>query len=642
MRSDYDISNIMYGAETAAELDFYRGEPKPRLAALLLDTVMQGRPTASKCRLLQMPSEILAKIISFVAEDKKALQQLALVNSDCCGLSRACQFSDFTLDYSRNKVRLLLELVKHIVAGRAGPGISDCIRKFTFKPYPYQVRAIHDEVWLMFREDPRGDYEYQGAAQVDKEATSIFSQTQRAVVLNFKAMRNLETLVWSCNFPLDKNTFSLFASSTAHTLMMNRTIIAQEFSLRPPLTPPSWPLRSLILINVRLAGSWDQKNNNLRDGQQKRRNPSNNFFKALFQLCSPTLESLHRETWNARSWKPLSLRTNSKSFPKLQQLRIKPGPDAIDEASLASFLSAPLKSLKLRHSAIRDFKDLISSHVEEPYQDLEELVVDSDENLHLITELIHKHNNLKKLWVTQSYYMSGRDTYFDRVLIPGLGKGRFNNLRSLYIQWGGQNKDSGRGDDHFVIMPECLAAICDLTSLEQLGLRCDERVPRFRSYEDYTEDTFPIWLIDHRNLQAHLQSLKNLKMLAIRGDAYPPRMNEIFGHNSYYRQDMANAEDFQTARDHPELAPFVQRRGDSKLYWEHAHLYRMLEYARSYRKVLPKLEWILCGRRPMKLVENDQGIVQPHPIGRRQDESKTFIGRVFGLATEIETAHEKD
>ncbi|EXA33181.1 hypothetical protein FOQG_14059 [Fusarium oxysporum f. sp. raphani 54005] len=153
---------------------------------------------------------------------------------------------------------------------------------------------------------------------------------------------------------------------------------------------------------------------------------------------------------------------------------------------------------------------------------------------------------------------------------------------------------------------------------------------------------FPIWLIDHRNLQAHLQSLKNLKMLAIQGDAYPPRMNEMFGYNSYYRQDMANAEDFQTARDHPELAPFVQGRGDSKLYWEHAHLYRMLEYARSYRKVLPKLEWILCGRRPMKFVENDQGVVQPHPIGRRQDECKTFIGRVFGLATKIETAHEKD
>ncbi|KAJ4034092.1 hypothetical protein NW758_011050 [Fusarium oxysporum] len=180
-------------------------------------------------------------------------------------------------------------------------------------------------------------------------------------------------------------------------------------------------------------------------------------------------------------------------------------------------------------------------------------------------------------------------------------------------------------------MPECLAAICDLTSLEQLGLRCDERVPRFRSYEDYTEDTFPIWLIDHRNLQAHLQSLKNLRILTIRGDAYPPRMNEMFGHNPYYRQDMANAEDFQTARDHPELAPFVQGRGDSKLYWEHAHLYRMLEYARSYRKVLPKLEWILCGRRPMKFVENDQGLSSPIPSAGGRTSAKHSSGEFLAL-----------
>jgi hypothetical protein len=184
---------------------------------------------------------------------------------------------------------------------------------------------------------------------------------------------------------------------------------------------------------------------------------------------------------------------------------------------MASFLSAPLKSLQLHHSAVRDFGDHIRSHAEEPYRDLEELVVGSDVNSQLITKLIHKNNNLKKLWVTQGYYMSVRDNYFDRALIPGLGKGQFNNLRSLYIQWGGQNKDSGRENDHFDIMPERLAAICDFTFLEQLGLCCAEGIPEFTSYEDYTEDTFPIWLIDHENLQAHLQNLKNLKMLVIRG-----------------------------------------------------------------------------------------------------------------------------
>lgn len=154
MHSDYNVTNLMYGAETTAELDIYRGEPKPRLEPLLLDTVMQGRPPVSDCRLLQIPSEILAKIVSFVAEDKKALQQLALVNSDCCGLSRACQFSDFTFDYNPNKLRLLLQLAEDSSEGRVGPGIKDCVRKFTFKPDPYHTRTVPSEAWQMFQRIP--------------------------------------------------------------------------------------------------------------------------------------------------------------------------------------------------------------------------------------------------------------------------------------------------------------------------------------------------------------------------------------------------------------------------------------------------------------------------------------------------------
>ncbi|KAH7195550.1 hypothetical protein DER44DRAFT_902303 [Fusarium oxysporum] len=507
MRSDYDVSNLIYGAQTAAEFDFYQGEPKPRLEPLLLDTVMQGRPPVSNCRLLQMPNEILAKIVSFVAEDEEALQELARVNSDCCGLSRACQFSDFTLDYSRNK----------------------------------QVHDIHPGVWRRFQEDP--DEEYGGTAEIKEQGAELFKQIQ-------------------------------------------------------------------------LVGSWDQEHGYLGEGVPPRPNPTNDFFKSLFQLCSQTLESLTWESWHPEAWEPLSLGTDSNTFPKLRKLRIKPGRDL--------------------------FEEIIRSHVEEPYRDLEELVVEFDDNQQLITELILKHNNLKKLWVTQSYYMSGRDNSFDRVLIPGLGKGRFNNLRSLYIQWGGQTKDAGREANRFDIMPESLAAICELTSLEQLGLRCDEMIPEFTSYEDYTDDTFPIWLIDHEKLQAHLQSLKNLKMLVIRGDTYPSRVGESSRHTGYYRQAYANPEDFQTAKDHPELAPFVEGRDESRLAWQHAHLYRMLEYARSYRAVLPKLEWRLCGQRPMKFIENAQGVVQPHPIGKERDECKSFIGRVFGLASEVEIAHLKE
>ncbi|KAF5623946.1 uncharacterized protein FTJAE_10493 [Fusarium tjaetaba] len=546
------------------------------------------RPLASNCRLLQMPNEILAKIVTFVAQDKDALQELALA-------------------------MLLLQLAKGTIEGRTGPGILDCVRKFTFKPDPYQVRAVHNGVWRRFQED-RGE-EYGGTSEIKEQGAEIFKLIQHTVALNLKAMRNLETLVWDCNFSLAKNTWLLMACSTAHNLLINDSLIAESFSLGPPLTPPSWPWRSLALMNARLVGSWDQENS--QRGVPLRPNPTQGFFKSLFQLCSPTLESLTWESWHPEAWEPLSLGT---SFPKLRKLRIRPGLDVMDRPSFAAFPSAPLKSLELAHSSVRLFEDIIRPHAEEPYRDLEELVVDFADNMQLITELILKHNGLKKLWVTQSYYMSGRDNSFDRVLIPGLGKGRFNNLRSLYIKWGGQNKDAGHGKDHFGIPSESLAAICELTTLEQLGLRCDEMTPEYTSYEDYTDETYPIWPIDHGKMQARLQSLKNLRMLAF-----------------------ANAEDFQTAKDHPELAPYVEKgRSDARIAWSYAHLYRMLEYARGYRAVLPKLEWILCGQRPMKFVEEAQGVVQPYPVGKERDECRSFIRRVFGLASEVEIAHIRD
>ncbi|QGI69937.1 hypothetical protein CEK27_002266 [Fusarium fujikuroi] len=554
-----------------------------------------------------MPNEILAKIVSFVAEDEEALQELARVNSDCCGLSRACQFSEFEFDYSPNKIRLLLNLAQGMLGGCSVPSIPDCVRKFTFKPDAYQVRDIHPSVWRRFQQDP-GE-EYGATAKIKEQDARLLKHIQHSVALIFKAMRNLETLVWDCNFPVDKDTFLLLASPTAHNLLINDTLLAESFSLGPPLTPPSWPLRSLVLMNV-----------------------------SLFQLCSPTLELLTWESWHPEAWEPLSLGTDSNSFPNLRKLRIRPGLDVMDKPSFASFLSAPLKSLELRHSSFRLFEDVIRSHIEEPYRDLEELVVEFDDHQQLITELILKHNTLKKLWVTQTYYMSGRDNSFDRVMIPGLGKGLFNNLRSLYIQWGGQNQDAGLEADHFDIMPESLAAICEITTLKQLGLRCAKMV----RWGEYTEDTFPIWLIDHGKLQPHLQNLKNLKLLVIRGDTYPPRVNEVFGHRWYYRSNCANQEDLQTAKDHPELTPFVQGDNEQTLAWNHAHLYRMLEYARGYRKVLPKLEWMLCGQQPMKFMEDADGVIQLHPVGNDMDKCKTFIGRVFGLASEVEIAHLKD
>ncbi|KAF9770141.1 hypothetical protein IL306_012341 [Fusarium sp. DS 682] len=639
MRDDYDVSNLMYEADTDREMDFYKGEPKPRLDPLLLDIVMQGRPLASpQSKLLQLPSEILAKIARFVAEDKEALRQLSLVNSDCRGLARACMFSEVKFDYARPKMSLLLSLLREIARQFKGPSIRDCIRKFIFKPNPFNVRFAHRELWQIFRDDP--DWlDAQEASEIKADAARTFQQIHGLILNNVRNMPNLETLIWDNKFPLDEEGFSLIVNSTAHNLIFNGTI-SKGFPLGPPLTPPSWPLRSLHL-DVKLAGAWDRENN--IDGQN-RPNPSNDFFKSLFQLCSQSLESLAWVSWNSSSWKPISLEVNSESFPRLRKLRIMPGPNAIDEQTMASLLSAPLKSLELQHQAIGGFKHLIRAHIQEPYRDLEELVVNSDNDIELVTQLIHKHNKLKKLSVKQNYHMSGWGTDFDRVLIPGLGKGRFNNLRSLYIQWGGQNKDFHREEGHFDIPPESLSTICELTTLEQLGLRCDELSRDFDPMDEddfYDERTYPQWLINHENLRAHLKNLRNLKVLAIRGDTYTPKLP--VEHTDYYHHyAAATDEELRIIRETPELASFVESRHELQIAFERTHLYHMLEHAKEYLNVLPKLEWMLCGQRPMKFVENAEGVIKPHPVGNQRDECKTYLGRVFGLASGVEIAHTRD
>ncbi|RBQ70353.1 hypothetical protein FVER14953_20803 [Fusarium verticillioides] len=198
---------------------------------------------------------------------------------------------------------LLLKLAKGTIEGRTDPGILDCVRKFTSKLNPCQLRAVHSGVWRRFQED-RGE-EYGGTAEIKEKGAEIFKLIQHTVALNFKAMPNLETLVWDLNFPLNKDTWLLLACSTAHNLLINDTLIAESFSLGPLLTPPSWPLRSLVLKNFRLVGSWDQENS--QRGVSLRPNPTHGFFKSLFQLCSPTLGSLTWESWHPEALEPLSL-----------------------------------------------------------------------------------------------------------------------------------------------------------------------------------------------------------------------------------------------------------------------------------------------------------------------------------------------
>ncbi|KAF5234711.1 hypothetical protein FANTH_12063 [Fusarium anthophilum] len=309
---------------------------------------------------------------------------------------------------------------------------------------------------------------------------------------------------------------------------------------------------------------------------------------------------------------------------------------------MASLLSAPLRSLELGHRSVPEFEDLIRVHTQEPYQNLEQLVLAAEVGDEaLIAEFIHRHNRLQKLSVTQSYNYWGCNTHFDRILIPGLGKGRFNHLRSLYIQWGGRTKDEDRPHGLFDLPQESLSVIGELTTLEQLCLRCDEERAEFNfetmvRYDIHDPQAHSVWLIDHENLRAHLQNLKNLKLLAIRGDTYCDYTG-VEAASLYYNTFTVSIETWDVVRAHPELEPFVQ--GQREREWEIAHLSRMLDYAKEYANVLPKLEWMLCGQRPMKFIRNAEGVIEFDILGFERDECKTYLARVFGLNSEVEEAH---
>ncbi|RSL76042.1 hypothetical protein CEP51_010336 [Fusarium floridanum] len=133
---------------------------------------MKGQERASRSRLLQMPSEILADIVHFLSDSKSALANLALVNSDCRQLARSSQFAEVTFDY---KLR----------------GLS-----------AYAIST----------------------------------------------MPNLEALIWFDGFPLDRVIFGQLTHSKAKDVILSgSTMNEPPWPLEPPLTPATWPIRSLDL-----------------------------------------------------------------------------------------------------------------------------------------------------------------------------------------------------------------------------------------------------------------------------------------------------------------------------------------------------------------------------------------------------------
>jgi len=483
--------------------------------------------------LLQLPDEILAKIVDKLHDDFDALNKLALVNSDCLKLARARQYAEFNFDFSGQKIVFM----KHIFDAALETAAGDTVRRVSTLQCVRRCNYSVDEFWarylfpisfaLSYQVDPWDQWEVND----ENEKYNVIRPTS---TFGIGLMMNLETLVWDDPLPMDQSTFTkLFANTTAHTLKLSGIVLDGEWPLDPTVTRLRSPIRSLD-INVLVAPLYDENRKYLLENSMP--NQENTIFESMFKLCGPTLESL---TWHYEpSWsrKPLSIDLDRDSFPNLRRLRLRDCRGA-DNKVMDALLSCSLRSLEPYSS---DSEFLFER---EPYRDLENLVLHEVHDYERVTDFILSHNQLRKLYLTQGG--SRETTDFGRLL---LGMSAFSNLRSLLVVW---QQHGSSNDFDFKVSHSALRAISKMKGLEQLALGCFTGSYAIHDIENYyhenPENHLPQWNVNHDMLRTHLSSLKNLKMLAFHGDTYKPTDKHPH-HMFYYTRPIAPDDDWTDVR----------------------------------------------------------------------------------------------
>ncbi|KAF5662624.1 hypothetical protein FCIRC_11442 [Fusarium circinatum] len=593
-----DFRILMRGKPNRPDADnFDRESNRPR--SLLLDKVTQGRPRASSCKLLCLPAEILAKVVDSL-DDTTSLESLAEVNSDCQQLACCSYFAQVTFDYSLEAKRLAFDLVED---KKARSIRGSCIRKVIWAPEPQHVANNHRELYEAFYDEEVEPLTDEQEQVLYNEACAEYVEARAATVEAISSLPNLETLVWKDEFSLDKKFFEKITRCSARHIELDRPAIDDAWALTPPLTPSTWPLRSLKL-DVSLA---HDKLREIKSKGETGTHPMTRFFSTLFHLCSSTLESL---TWTYSGEirdkdVPISIGETAVSFLRLRYLKLRCV--KLDSVAMSSFLTASLTSLDLDEMVLTN----PSTSTCEPLRDLEDFAVSHPPTeapaCERIAEFISQHTGLRRLYFQEN--LEGIK-YLDNIILPTLSGLDFGNLKSLYLAWGETQ-----------IPDESLQMIARLASLEQLSLRAG-RPCEWKYY----------WDVDHDKLRHHLRPLQRLTKLALAHDTYPLDVDSL--PTGFYYHCPIPPESVEKANARPELDREEMTDGveEYTTRWERTHRNRMLDQAEQYAAIFPKLAWMFCGQRPMGFVrmsEGQNGLPKAIPLTKERDQCRTYLETLF-------------
>jgi hypothetical protein len=564
---------------------------------LSVDRVMENRPFKSTAPLLQLASEILDIILSYV--DSDSLGSLALVNSDCRQLARSRQFASVCFDYSDATLALISLLLdekasrnqSNNILGSNGGAIGPCIRRLTVATNPG---------WVTYRHDIELSAEFNALEKSVREerlarASDAFSQYKGHVesILSSRAtLPHLELLDWEDRVPLQQSFFNSLTTSSIQHLKLYRVSVNQEFEVAQPPVSYRWNLRTLnmdILWSIQRFGEGS----------------TSPVCTSFLRSCSHSLETL---VWHHIGDEKCTFGSNPAKFPRFEKLRnlglgfVNFG----DRGTVNALMESSFSVLDLKYSHDRLVEEALRNRGRIP--SLETLLFYlSKSSIDSYLEFLKANTQISKLTILGAV-SEGEELYGDipeEKILPILSSS-FNAIKSLRLSW----------NENITVIPNvALAMISGMKTLEQVCLGAGCQI-------GWKYD----WLIDHKSIRNHLSILPRLKKIAFTRDSYKqPLFSSETSHESYYSDRFPPFEEMGAAGlDWGSEEARIQ-------VWEDGHKRRMVLEAEKYGALMPKLEWIYLGQYPMAVTkeafEEERQVVL---LCNERDSCDTLLNRMFG------------
>jgi hypothetical protein len=433
------------------------------------------------------------------------------------------------------------------------------------------------------------------------------------------SLPNLVSLHWLNEYALSTNLLDVVAKSKIRHLTVHYALHEREVMLKVPKHERRWSLQSLKLkVLDDIKASYEMS-----------------YFSLPQDLLLDNAPSLQKVLWTDLPEHLLSFTPNAKltldastfpQFPLLEVLAVKLLGHPWQQDLLSAMLSSPclrildveaagpsiyhlishrggipsLKSLIWHNCHLRFCSALDSEAEYRPEQDA-------------IASFCRANTQLEAIAFPQpipTAFIEGR-------LLPVLAL--FRSLSSLALIFGEAE-----------ISEPTLNMIAQISSLERLWLSAGNQ-------SGWKHD----WSINHVMIRTALAPLQRLEKIAFTRDSYDSGWGEGATDYYYARRMLPpnhRVSDYigtrHNGRDEDDDESGSENDGRADMAWEKFHLLRVMNHAKKYSQVFPRLNWVYVGQLPIAIVEetrNNRLHKKPMPVTIQRDDRWSFIKKMWGM-----------